>query len=78
MLAAVMETCISALEVAVSYTSPARNASPETPQTDLRSLRELCLWIRSRMPFSEEQLQGFIQPELLLEWFCLPETLAEC
>lgn len=43
MLAAVMETSISAVEATVSFSSPERNASPETPQTDLHSLRELCL-----------------------------------
>lgn len=75
-MAAGMETSVSALETALSFTSPSRNASPETPQTDLHSLRGLCLEMRSFMPFSQEQLQGFMQPKLLLEQFCSPETLA--
>lgn len=47
MLAAMVETSVSVLEAA-------KNASPETPQTDLHSLKELCLWRRSHMTFSKE------------------------
>lgn len=36
MLAAMVETSVSALEAA-------KNPSPETPQTNLHSLKELCL-----------------------------------
>lgn len=62
LLAAVMES--SALEVAASLTS------------DLHTFKSH--QHKSCVSFSKEKLQTFLQPELLLEQFFSPETLAEC